>query len=236
MREPDFYWLRERLVREGVAPKHVRRTIAELRDHHTDLFAEAFARGCSVEDAEREASTRLGDEDFLAAEVLARPELRTWAYRWPWIAYGVTPTLLLVLAFVALLLLLGLSHVARTDQGTFSARWGSPAAVWSVFGAMRLFYSVGLPVVLAGACCFVAGQRGVASRWPLMGVVIASVVGAALHFNIVWPHGPEANGALSLQLTVPPFPGSGDAMLRAVATCAVTLGPFLWWRKRLGRS
>ena len=81
MREPDFHLLRERLLRGGVAPKHVRRTIAELRDHHTDLFAEAFSRGCSVEDAEREASIRLGDEDSLAAEVLARPELRSWAHR-----------------------------------------------------------------------------------------------------------------------------------------------------------
>jgi len=43
MHEPDFHSLRERLLRGGVAPKHVRRTIAELRDHHADLFAEAFA-------------------------------------------------------------------------------------------------------------------------------------------------------------------------------------------------
>jgi hypothetical protein len=236
MREPDFHLLRERLLRGGVAPKHVRRTIAELRDHHTDLFAEAFSRGCSVEDAEREASIRLGDEDSLAAEVLARPELRSWAHRWPWIAYCVTPTILLGVAFVALLLLVGFSHAVRTDQGTFSARWGSPAAVWSVSGAVRLFYSFGLPVLLTGACCFVAGQRRVALKWPLIGVIIASIVGAAFQFNVVWPHGPEAAGAISMRISVPPFPGSGGTLLRAAATCALSLGPYLWWRKRLART
>jgi len=85
MHESDFNSLKDALLRGGVAPRHVRRTIAELRDHHTDLFAEAFARGCSVENAEREASMRLGDHDSLAAQILARPELRSWAHRWPWL-------------------------------------------------------------------------------------------------------------------------------------------------------
>lgn len=236
MREPDFDALRERLLRGGVAPKHVRRTIGELRDHHTDLFAEAFAGGCSIENAEREASMRLGDEDFLAAEVLARPELRSWADRWPWIAYCVMPTFLLVVATLALVVLLGLSDAAHTDHRTFSDRWGSPEAVWSVSGAIRLFYSFGLPVLLAGACCLVAGQRRVAVRWPLIGVIIASIVGGAVQFQVVWPYGPAADGAVSLRLSWPPFPGSGAAALRAALTCAVTLGPFLWWRKRVARN
>jgi hypothetical protein len=236
MREPDFHSLRERLLREGVAPKHVRRTIAELRDHHTDLFAEAFAGGCSIENAEREASIRLGDEDCLAAEILARPELRSWGHRWPWIAYWVTPTFLLGLAFAALPLLLGVSQVVRTDQGTFSDRWGSPTAVWSVSGAIRLFYSFGLPVLLAAACCFAAGQRRVALRWPLIGVIIASIVGGAIQFNVVWPYGPEANGALAMTISVPPFPGSRGTLLSAASTCALTLLPYLWWRKRVART
>lgn len=232
MREPDFQSLRERLLRGGVAPKHVRRTIAELRDHHTDLFGEALAGGCSIEDAEREASIRLGDEDSLAAEVLARPELQSWAHRWPWIAYCVTPTFLLGLAFVALLWLFGFSDVVRIDRGTFLDRWGSPAAVWSVAGAIRLFHSIGLPVLLAGACCVVAAQRRVPLRWPLIGVLIAAIVGGAIQFNVIWPYGPEASGALSVRISVPPFPGSGGTVLRAAATCALTLGPYLWWRKR----
>jgi hypothetical protein len=236
MRELDFHALRETLLRGGVAPKHVRRTIAELRDHHTDLFGEALAKGCTFEDAEREASLRLGEADALAAEVLARPELRTWTHRWPWLAYCVAPTFVLGLASLTLLLLLGLSGVVHTDEATFSGRWGSPASIWSLSGAIRLYYSLGLPVMVAGACCFVAAQRRVSIRWPLIGVAIASIIGAAIQVNVAWPYGPAADGVISMSISVPPFPGSGGTVLRAALTSALTLGPFLWWRKRAART
>jgi hypothetical protein len=233
MREPDFQLLRERLLRGGVAPKHVRRTIAELRDHHTDLFAEAFAGGCSVENAEREASIRLGDEDSLAAEVLARQELRSWAHRWPWIAYWLTPAVLFVPAFVVVaFLLVGLSGAIHVLRGS----WGSPPSVRSLAGAIRLFYNFGLPLLLAGACCLVAAQRRAALRWPIIGVLIASIIGGAIQFDLFWPYGPAMHGALSIRISVPPFPGSAGTVLRAAATCALTLSPYLWWRGRLARA
>ena len=65
---------------------------------------------------------------------------------------------------------------------------------------------------------------------------VASIVGGAMTFNVAWPYGPEAAGALSMKLSVPPFPGSGSALARAATTCALTLGPYLWWRKRVTRT
>jgi hypothetical protein len=236
MRELDFQSLRETLLRGGVAPKHVRRTIAELRDHHTDLFSEALSKGSSFEDAESEASTRLGDVNVVAAEVLARPELRSWTHRWPWLAYCATPTLVLGASFVSVLFLLGFSDAVRMDRDTFTERWGSPDSPWSIAGAIRLFYSFGLPVLVAGTCCVAAVQRRVPLRWPLIGVITAAIVGGATQFNVIWPHGPEVAGSLSASISVPPFPGSGGTVLRAVATCALTLAPLLWWRKRVART
>ena len=234
MREPDFHSLRETLLRGGVAPTHIRRTITELQDHHTDLFAEAFAKGCSVENAALEASIRLGDEDALAAEILARPELRSWTHRWPWVAYCVTPTVLFVLAFVPLLLLLVLSGAVQLDRGAFSNRWGSPDSIWSVAGAIRAFYTFGLPLLLAASCCVVAGRRRTAMRWPVFGVIIVSIIGGAIQFDVIWPYGPELHGALQMRTAVPPFPGFTGTLLRAAATCALTLGPYLLWRRRVG--
>src|SRR4051794_1179420 len=149
MREAAFRSLSETLLRGGISPKHVRRTIAELRDHHTDLFGEAFARGCSVELAEHEASTRLGDEDSLAAKILARPELKSRAHRWPWLAYWVTPSVLFIPAFVAAAFLLaGLSGAIGVLRNTMLNRWGSPESVRSLAGAVRLLYNFGLPLLL----------------------------------------------------------------------------------------
>ena len=232
MREANFHSLRETLLRGGIAPNHVRRTIAELRDHHTDLFAEAFARGCSVEDAGQEASMRLGNEDSLSAAILARRELKSWTHRWPWVAYWLAPTIMFVPAFLLLSLLLGLSGAVHVDHDTFVRRWGSPYSAWSLAGAIRLFYNVGLPFLLAGACCFVSGQRRAALRWPVIGVVIASIIGGAIQWDLFWPYGPQVRGAISIRIGVPPFPGSAGTLSRAATTCALTLGPFLWWKRK----
>ena len=230
MREVDFTSLKERFLRGGVAPKHARRTIAELRDHHTDLFAEAFARGCSLEEAGREASIRLGDEDALAAAVIARPELRSWAHRWPWVAYCLTPTAVFLAVSAGLFLLLGFSGVVHLDHDTFARRWGALAV------AVRLFYTFGLPLLLGVVCCLLAGQRRAEIRWPVIGVVVVAIIGGALTLDIVWPYGPNAHGALTLRLAVPLLPGSAGTLVRTAVTCALTLGPYLWWRRRFVRA
>jgi len=239
MRDPDFDSLKERLLRGGVGPKHVRRTIAELRDHHTDLFAEAFARGCSLEDAGREASIRLGDEDALATAIIARPELRSWAHRWPWVAYCLTPTAALLAAFAGLLLLVGLSGVTHLDHDTFAKRWGLLAS------GIGSFYRFGLPLVSGVVICVLAAQRRAYLRWPVIGVAMVSIVGGAFKFDVCWPRGGNAHGALCMRidiltwafgLSVPPFHGFMGTLLRAVATCALTLGPYLWWRRRAARA
>jgi hypothetical protein len=233
MRELDFNSLRERLLREGVAPKHVRRTIAELQDHHTDLFAEAFSRGCTLEEAGIEASVRLGDEDTLAAEIIARPELKSWAHRLPWVAYCVIPPVLFVAGFIGAFLLLGLS--VQVDRYSFARHWGSPDTSRSLVGAIRLVSMFGLPLFLAGACCFLAARRRAAVRWPVLGVIMMSIIGGASRLDACWPHGPDVPGAVCLGLSVPPFPNSAITIVRAVGLCFLTLGPLLWWRRRTAR-
>jgi hypothetical protein len=52
---------------------------------------------------------RLGDANVLAAEIIARPELKSWAPRWPWVAYCLIPASVFVAGFVGSVLLLGLS-------------------------------------------------------------------------------------------------------------------------------
>jgi hypothetical protein len=142
-----------------------------------------------------------------------------------------TPTALFVLASAAILLLLGLSGAVRADYDTFAHRWGSPDSVWSLAGAIRMFYTFALPPLLGAACCFFAGKARAALRWPVIGVVLMSIVGSAFTLGVCWPHGGNASGAICMRVAVPPFPGSTDTLLRIVATSALTLGPYLWWRR-----
>ena len=79
----EFRALKRALVRGGVAPAIVTRTLAELRDHHEDLEAEALASGCPALAASLEAMERLGSSRALAREVLRHPEFQSWVFRWP---------------------------------------------------------------------------------------------------------------------------------------------------------
>jgi hypothetical protein len=70
--------LRERLLRAGVAPRHVRRYLTELREHWADLTAEEERAGRNPAEAATLALTRLGRVDELARTMIEQPELRSW--------------------------------------------------------------------------------------------------------------------------------------------------------------
>jgi hypothetical protein len=85
--------LRERLLRAGVAPRHVRRYLRELLDHHDDALRAELTKGAPVAAAHEAAWARLGTAESLAQGMLERPELRSTAARFPALVFGVGPVL-----------------------------------------------------------------------------------------------------------------------------------------------
>lgn len=114
----DTRFLRKRFLESGLSPRQVRRTIAELEDHFDDLYDDAMASGMSAAAAEKIAMQQLGDMDSLIAAVRARPELRSWAYRFPLIAMFVYP-LACVIALPAMPVIIGFSRAEQV------ARWAA---------------------------------------------------------------------------------------------------------------
>jgi hypothetical protein len=102
-----FENLSERLLSAGIAPRHVRRYVAELRDHFDDLMQEELADGASSSEAEARARTQLGSDETLAAAMLDRPELRSFASRYPLLIFGVGPAAVLACTLVLATLLEG---------------------------------------------------------------------------------------------------------------------------------
>ena len=86
MRDGQLESLRLELLKGGVAPFYVERTIAELGEHYADLESAALAAGLTAEEAVRAASDALGNERAIVAATLARPELLTFRTRWPRVA------------------------------------------------------------------------------------------------------------------------------------------------------
>lgn len=86
MPDGQFESLRLELLRSGVTPLYVERTIGELREHYADLESAALASGLGVDEAARVALSTLGSERAIAAAILAHPELLTFSSRHPRVA------------------------------------------------------------------------------------------------------------------------------------------------------
>jgi hypothetical protein len=91
MPRPDLAALAQDLLRFGMAPRRVRRTVDELDAHFDDLVADAIATGLDRDSAERQALGQLGAMQDIAMAARARPELRDWAHRFPHLALVVYP-------------------------------------------------------------------------------------------------------------------------------------------------
>src|SRR5438034_5858552 len=96
-----FHELRERLLRSGVAPRHVKRYLKELADHLADLQAEEERAGRSRADAESAALVRLGGTDALAKAMIEQRQLQSWSVGAPWAIFVCAPILLLAAAYFA---------------------------------------------------------------------------------------------------------------------------------------
>lgn len=137
----DFQRLESRLLRAGVAPRHVRRTVTELREHLDDLIDAELASGCELLTAQRRAMREMGNLDAVVIGMRARPELLSWAHRYPRVAIMVYPLTCLALLPVAPVFA-GVAHASQI------ARWG----VCMMFGGLvtaSMFLLLQLSILLS---------------------------------------------------------------------------------------
>jgi hypothetical protein len=91
MADPRFDELREALLGAGVAERKVRRAVMEIESHFQQLIEEERERGTSADDARIRAHVLLGTNEVLVLRYGARPELCTWARRWPAVWFMLLP-------------------------------------------------------------------------------------------------------------------------------------------------
>jgi hypothetical protein len=229
----NFDDLREQLLRAGIAPRHVRRYLAELRHHHDDLVAEESAHDITGPAANEAATARLGSNGELAAALLAKPELRSVTARLPWLLFGLLPSLAVILALM--LLVIGMQLVGiRT--GIYIPRYGYhlpvPARfVWIVSGMM--FTINFLIVPLSGALlAWVAQRQRMKPFWPLLGMALLLLLGVHGGLKV------DAEGRFFRQIGILPITwGGGPAPITHwptfLAQAALLCLPLAWlWRAR----
>ena len=140
MPDLDLTGLRKHLLRSGIAPRHVRRTVAELSDHYDDLLQSELQAGADPDAAHGKALDALGDMRDVAAAIRSRPELRAWSHRMPYLALVVYPLTCLALLPVVPVMA-GVAHVRDL------ARWLTCIFLGGVITA-ALFLIMQLSIVL----------------------------------------------------------------------------------------
>ena len=231
MRKPKFAHLAPPLLRAGVAPRFVNRTISELDLHFQDLVAELRSQGMSQERSEGEAAVRLGSDETILASVLARPELRSWARQWPWVAFAILPVSAFVIGQVlALFVVVWPVKFAAQLSGNAAETLAVLQSLGTAFVQSALW---GVPAAAAAVCGVQAFKRRTPMLWPVIGVVVIGLLGALTNASFTLPPG---GGQASLGAGIGfSTTNLGAPLLRAAFTVVVVGMTILWWRQRRER-
>lgn len=230
-----FSELRERLLKAGVAPRHVRRYLKELSEHLADLRVEEARAGRSPKDAEAAALTRLGTMDELARAMIEQRKFQSWSARTPWAIFGLVPIAILVGAYLIACLILwtGWQIFLPWSPSPF-VRIDGLAIFY--FGVGRMLY-FGAPILAGWGIALLAARQRFRTAWPAMGLVLVALLGCMSQVHAIQPAVPGGVGHVSMGLTLGGSPEDQlGRFIYALVTVAVTVAPYFGWRLLKGRS
>jgi hypothetical protein len=232
----DFSLLAEKLLRSGVAPKHVGRLVEELGSHLAALQEEESNAGKAIEQARASGRERLGSDEMLIGSMSARPELLSWGAKQPFLTCALAPVFVLVMTAVAFLLLaaafIGGAHLFSSNSST---QGGPPALIRGAFEVLLALVTHVAPIVCCAVLARYAATRRLKLTWAWVGVSLTAVLGTTWNLNLHWPHGVE-RGAIGAGIG---FSTTGPALAAFVARCLSAIAAamlMLLFRRRISSS
>jgi len=229
-----FQELRERLLRGGIAPRHIRRYLNELSDHLADLTKEEERAGRSRAEVEAAALGRLGNVDHLAKAMLDQRRFRSWCARAPWAMFSVTPLVLLLLAYLASALILCSGWLmflpaATTPFGQTTPQVSSLGNIYFQIG--RLIYFTA-PVFIGLAIGLVAIRQRLTALWPMIGIVLIAWMGGTAHIQTSVSGVPHCRDIGLTFFVRPPAQALTQTLLHVFVYFALIAVPYVIWRMR----
>ncbi len=217
-----FESVREELLRAGVAPRHARRYVVELREHLADLTARECSAGLDAKAAGERARAVLGTDAELVREMI-RQAPRSLTARAPWVIFTLFPSVLLLTAVA------GIAYAMMRLLGPVHDAWpgGVPNSYNGAIAAASIVtnYLLG-PAVAAGSIALALRQR-VSSPWVWVGLGLIALFSGSLgfHMNIYPSQGSNPGGAAFSMGPIVIVNGQADAAatLAVVAMRAVVL-------------
>jgi hypothetical protein len=224
-----FNELRERLLSGGVAPRHVRRYLAELADHLADLRTEEERAGRSRADAESAALLRLGGIDELASAMIEKRNLQSWSARAPWAIFGLGPLFFMALSyFIACFILWSGWRIFLPGTSTPFVRIDGLAIIY--FGIGRVLY-FGAPIFAGWAIALIAARQRFGAAWPMAGLVLIALIGPTARVHATHSAVSGGVGHVSMGFSiVPTVQGVSQALIYALVIISLSVVPYLIWR------
>lgn len=179
-----FAALEDRLLRGGIAPRHVRRYLRELTEHLADLTAAQRAAGFDDDDAQARARAALGPDAELADAMLQSRDFRSITARFPWLVFGVAPPLAAILGFVLWVLMMVALGV-KTGAIQPDHRGTLPAPAWYATTAGGMMFAANFLIVplLGALLAWLAQRQRMTLVWPLLGMALLLWLGIHGQFD-----------------------------------------------------
>ncbi len=227
-----FERLREILLRGGIAPRHVRRYLAELSEHLDDLTAKQRALGYEGEDANLRARALLGEDRELAAAMLEQKSLRSIPARAPWLIFGLLPPVAGIAA--SFVLIAPLALIARIFHMTTPGSIHAPGWFQTLAFTVTAIGNWALEPALAAGFVFLATRQRISYLWPMLTIVLIALLD--LQFRAQFAPVGQHGGSLSIGATLWLFHARSwlESWPLSVARLLLTLLPAFWlFRKRM---
>lgn len=189
--------LQHQLLRGGVKPRYVRRTLEELQYHAEDLRQQGLDLGFDSREATTRAQHMLGDNDTIARAVLSRNELKTLSFRFPKMVYLLSPLLCFLLVFIGSITAITIIAV-MVVPGDGQSMTSVPSWLLLSADVLLIVNSHLLAPLLVAVFCIAARNRMMDMTWPVIGILLLAFVSAGQSVTTAWPASPDDVGSISV--------------------------------------
>jgi hypothetical protein len=227
-----FDELHERLLQNGVAPRHVRRYLSELVEHLADLKAEELRVGRSPKDAESAALVRLGGPDNLASAMINQRQFQSLSSRAPWAVFCVAPPLLLACAYFIALSILWYGwklFMPGADTPFGTAPHGPIFRLSNLYFQADKFYYLSAPILVGWGIALIAARQRMKSTWVIAGSALVALMGGTSQVHAGRAALQSGLGRISMDFVhYRPF--------HVFAIFLITFLPYFIWQLRKARA
>lgn len=181
----------ERLLRSGIAPRHVNRYVSELQDHLSDSIAQKQSMGMPLADAEEKALLMLGNDTELVQAMIDRGPARSLAARAPWLAFVLLPIFMLVI--VTILLSIASQLLFEPFRELPGAAIPQLAHVMASLITLLGSYCAG--PMLAAICVAMSIRQRLTSTWVWVGIALIACACGPIGVHIDLPQTGGVHGS-----------------------------------------